>query len=116
MKKIATKKIDDGTTLNRFQVESQDGIFNKLWIDVYTTVWNHEKNYYIFFDKGEKDTDYKKGETYLEWKSGVSHSLISWYRKNHKDYKKSDEEIAALYAAGDYQYYQETGDKSIFRM
>ena len=126
MFKIEERKIDKETQLDRFQVSEADGIFKKLCIDVYTI---HQKikldrrdpdfEYIVFFDSAPTRKKNLKKEDYITWAHQITDSEIIAAKREH--YAKSDDylpvsQIIANYALGDYQYYQQTGDKSIFKL
>ena len=126
MFKIEERMIDKETELARFQVSQADGIYRQLCIDVYTI---HQKikldrrdpdfEYIVFFDSAPTRKKNLKKEDYITWAHQITDDEIRAAKKSH--YEKSDDylpvsQIIANYALGDYQYYLETGDKSIFKL
>lgn len=125
MFKIEERKIDKETQLHRFQVSQADRIYKQLCIDVYRIkmpkfdLHDKDHDYLVFFDSAPTRSKNLKKEDYVEWTHQITDEEILAIKKMH--YAKSDEylpvpQIIAEMALGDYQYYLETGDKSIFKL
>lgn len=105
MFKIEERRIDKEIQLHRFQCSSNDGIYKQLCIDVYKIAmpsFKKDCEYMVFFDSAPTRSKNLKKNDYLQWSYEI------------KGYKTPQN--VAESALGDYQYYQETGDKSIFKL
>ena len=105
MFKIEERRIDKETQLHRFQCGASDGIYRQLCIDVYKIAvpsFKKDCEYMVFFDSAPTRSKNLKKEDYIQWSYPI---------------KENDTpQNLAESALGDYQYYLETGDKSIFKL